>query len=428
MPTKTDVVEELLREEPQLPTTHTSIKERLKSPRVRLLLILGGAVLLAACIALFIYYGSRQSTDDAQVDGDIDPIASKVYGSVADVLIRDNQEVKSGQVIIRIDPRDYQAKVDQARAALRIAEARAKAAEVNIPLTAETTMSTTSGSGAQIAAREAEYQRAQIAFEQASGADLAFSKANVDAKKAADDKAVSDLRRMEPLAAKEEISKQELDAFEATARVANSELEAAREKLQAAQKEVGIRRSAMLNARADLAESWADYAHARASEKQVPISSAQAASARAAIARAKADLEGAELQLSYCTITAPMDGVVTRKSVEPGQIIQPGQQLFILVPLDRVWVTANFKETQLAHVRPGQKAEISVDMYGKTFLGHVDSIAGATGARSSLLPPENATGNFVKVVQRIPVKILVDHNEEFLLRPGMNVDATIITR
>jgi membrane fusion protein (multidrug efflux system) len=146
MPTKTDVVEELLREEPQLPTTHTSIKERLKSPRIRLLLILGGAVLLAACIALFIYYGSRQSTDDAQVDGDIDPIASKVYGSVADVLIRDNQEVKSGQVIIRIDPRDYQAKVDQARAALRIAEARAKAAEVSIPLTAETTMSTTSGS------------------------------------------------------------------------------------------------------------------------------------------------------------------------------------------------------------------------------------------------------------------------------------------
>lgn len=428
MPQNTDVVEELLREEPQTSATHASIRGRLKNPRVRLLLILAGAAVLAVCIALFLYYGPRQSTDDAQVDGDIDPIASKVYGSVADVLIRDNQQVKAGQVIIRIDPRDYQAKVDQSRAALNVAEAQARAAEVGIPLATETTMSTTSGSGAQIAARKAEYQRARIAFEQASGADLAFAGANVDAKKAADDKALSDLRRMEPLAAKEEISKQELDSFEATARVANSELEATREKLQAAQKEVEIRRSAMLNAKADLAESRANYAHARASEKQVPISSAQAASARAAVARAKADLEAAELQLSYCTITAPMDGVVTRKSVEPGQIIQPGQQLFILVPLDRVWVTANFKETQLAHVRPGQKAEIDVDMYGKTFTGRVDSIAGATGARSSLLPPENATGNFVKVVQRIPVKILVDHNEGFLLRPGMNVGATIITR
>lgn len=429
MPTEIEnVIEELPSAEVKSRPQNRFSSGLLANPRMRTLAIVIGAILVVACAWLFVYCRDRVSTDDAQVDGDIDPIASKVYGSVSDVLIRDNEQVKAGQVVIRVDPRDYQAKVDQARAALAVAEAQAKAAESGVPLTKETTTSTTSGSAAQVAAREAEYERSQVAFDQAKGADLAFAKANVDAKQAAAEKAVSDLRRMKPLANKQEISPQELDAYSSTARVAESELEAAREKVQAAEKEVEIRRNAMLNAKADLTRAQADLAHARASEIEVPISSARATSAQAVVAKAKADLQAAELRLSYCTITAPMGGVVTRKSVEPGQIIQPGQQLFILVPLDRVWVTANFKETQLADVHPGQPSEIDVDMYGKTFTGHVDSIAGATGARSSLLPPENATGNFVKVVQRIPVKIRVDQNKGFVLRPGMNVDATIITR
>jgi membrane fusion protein (multidrug efflux system) len=167
-----------------------------------------------------------------------------------------------------------------------------------------------------------------------------------------------------------------------------------------------------------------------ANRKQVSIREADAASAVAAVAQAQANLEAAELQLSYTTIVAPIDGVVTKKSVEPGQIVQPGQGLLVLIPLHDIWVTANFKETQLAKVRPGQKAEVKVDMYGKTFTGHVDSVAGATGARLSLLPPENATGNFVKVVQRIPVKIVLDPipPEKAVLRPGMNVEATITTK
>jgi membrane fusion protein (multidrug efflux system) len=162
-----------------------------------------------------------------------------------------------------------------------------------------------------------------------------------------------------------------------------------------------------------------------ANRKQVDVRRAETGTASAGVEAARANLAAAELMLSYTTIVAPSDGVVTRKSVEPGQIVQPGQSLMTLIQLQDVWVTANFKETQLAQVRSGQKAEIHVDMYGKSVTGRVDSIAGATGSRLSMLPAENATGNFVKVVQRIPVKILVDSNSGLILRPGMNVDATI---
>jgi membrane fusion protein (multidrug efflux system) len=177
-------------------------------------------------------------------------------------------------------------------------------------------------------------------------------------------------------------------------------------------------------------QARASLAQAQASRRQVGIRAAEASSALAGVQQAKANLAAAELQLGYTTVVAPSDGVVTKKSVEAGQIVQPGQGLLVLVPLHDIWVTANFKETQLAKIRPGQKAEVKVDMYGRKFTGHVDSIAGATGARLSLLPPENATGNYVKVVQRIPVKIVLDlvPSEKAVLRPGMNVEATIITK
>jgi len=358
------------------------------------------------------------------------PIASKVYGTVADVLIHDNESVRTGQVLVRIDPRDYQARVDQAKAALALAEAHARGADVGVPLTRETTDSTTSGADAQLAAAQANYDKSRFSYEKDSTSEVAYARANLAAQKANNERAQADLARMKPLMEKGEISEQQYDAYLAGARVADSQLSAANEKLSSAGKGAEIARESMLAAKAQVDQARAMVAQAMANHKQISIHESDQASAEAAVAAAQADLESAELQLSYATMVAPSDGVVTRKSVEAGQIIQPGQGLFTLIPLNDIWVTANFKETQLAKVRPGQRAEIDVDMYGRTVTGYVDSIAGATGARLSLLPPENATGNYVKVVQRIPVKILLDPNssDKAILRPGMNVEATIITK
>jgi len=393
--------------------------------------VLGVAAAVGVVIVgLILHYHNRVTTDDAQVDGHITPVASKVYGNVAEVLVTDNQQVKAGQVLVRIDARDYQAKAAQAKAALALAESQARAADVGVPWTTETTASGSSAAEAQLAAAQAEYDKARATYEKDSNAELAYARANIAAREASSDRARADLGRMKPLVAKAEISQQQFDAYSAAARVAESELEAAKEKLASAQKGAEISQAAMLAQKAKVAQARAAVEQARANHKQVSIRTADAASALAAVQAARANLDAAELQLSYTTIAAPIDGVVTKKSVEPGQILQPGQGLFVLIPLHDVWVTANFKETQLEKVRPGQKAEVKVDMYGETFPGHVDSIAGATGSRLSLLPAENATGNFVKVVQRIPVKIVLDAipQDKAVLRPGMNVVATIITK
>jgi membrane fusion protein (multidrug efflux system) len=233
---------------------------------------------------------------------------------------------------------------------------------------------------------------------------------------------------MKPLADKAEISQLQYDAYVAAARVAEGDLQAAKEKLASAQKEAAIRKAALDAADTRVRQAKAAVETSLANRKQVDIRSADAATAEAAVAQARANLAAAELDLSYTTVASPADGVVTHKSVEPGQIVAPGQSLMAIIPLQDTWVTANFKETQLAAVHPGQRAEIHVDMFGRSVEGRVDSIAGATGSRLSLLPPENATGNYVKVVQRIPVKILVDQREGLILRPGMNVDATIFTK
>jgi membrane fusion protein (multidrug efflux system) len=415
---------------PQQGPERQGTTSRWAEPKFRRAFVGALVVLAVLTITLILYYYNRVSTDDAQVDGHIVPIASKIYGEIAAVRVDDNQAVKAGQVLVRIDPRDYQARVDQAKAALALAESQAKAAQVGVPLTQETTQSYTSSADAQLANSEAEYDRAKTAYEKDSTAELALARANVDARQADNDRAQADLARMKPLVQKAEISQQQFDAYLAAARVAESELAAAKDQLAAAERGAEISKAAMLAAKAKVDQARAGVEQARANHKQVPIKQADAAAAVAAVAQAKANLEAAELQLSYTTVLAPVDSVVTKKSVEVGQIVQPGQSLLVLIPLQDIWVTANFKETQLAKVRPGQKAEIHVDMYGETFPGHVDSIAGATGARLSLLPPENATGNFVKVVERIPVKILVDPipPDKAILRPGMNVDATIITK
>jgi membrane fusion protein (multidrug efflux system) len=393
--------------------------------------VAGVAAVLALVVAgLLIHYHNRVSTDDAEVDGHIVPISSKVYGTVSEVLILDNQPVKAGQVLVRIDPRDNQARLDQSKAALELAEAQARAAGVGVPLTQETTDSVTTGAESQLTAAQANYERARFSFEKDSVAELAYARANVAKRQASNDRAQADLARMKPLMEKGEISQQQYDAYLAGAQVTDSELKADTEKLASAEKNVEISRASMQAAKAQVDSARAMLQQALANHKQVSIREADRASAEAAVGKARADLEASQLQFSYTTIVAPTDGVVTRKSVEVGQIVQPGQGLFALIPLNDIWVTANFKETQLAKVRPGQKAEIHVDMYGRTFSGTVDSVAGATGARLSLLPPENATGNYVKIVQRIPVKILLDpiSADKAILRPGMNVDATIFTK
>lgn len=403
---------------------------RLAKPRVRY--ALGGAVILIllAAAGAWYYFHGRVTTDDAQINGHITPIAPKIYGTITQVLVSDNQHVSAGQVLLRIDPRDYQAKVAQAQAALTLAEAQVEAASANVPLTQGTTQSAIASANAEIRASQAEYNRARLAYQTAATAGLSYARAQVSKQEAVNTRAQADLNRMKPLVAKAEISQLQYDSYVAAAQSASSELEAAQQRLAEAQQQVQIDHSAMLAAQADVSVAQAHLTEATANTRKVPMRVADVHSSRANVEQAKANLDAAKLQLSYATIVAPTEGVVTDKNVEPGQIVQPGQQLFALIPLNDVWVRANFKETQLANVHPGQRAMVHVDTYNESFPGHVDSIAGATGSRMSLLPPENATGNFVKVVQRIPVKIVLNPvpSGKAILRPGMNVEATIFTR
>jgi len=397
----------------------------------RKLVILAALLLLAAVgVYLWVHSLNRESTDDAQVDGHIIPISSKIYGKISEVLIDDNQQVKQGQVLVRIDPRDFQVKVDQERAALAVAQSQSQGASAGVPLSRETTTSDVSSAEAQLSGAQADYEKSRVDFERASTADIAVARSNVETAQAAADRSAADLSRMKTLVDKEEISRLEYDGYVSAARVASSELQAAKDKLAAATQDAETKKAAVLAAQAHIAQARAGIAQAHASQQQVNVRVADASSASANIGQARANVEAAELNLSYTAIVAPMDGVVTRKSVEVGQIVQQGQGLLMLVPLQDVWVTANFKETQLANVRAGQKAEVKADLGGRVYAGHLDSLSAATGTRMSLLPPENATGNYVKVVQRIPVKIVLDPipGGNLSLRPGMNVEATIFTK
>jgi membrane fusion protein (multidrug efflux system) len=401
----------------------------LANPKVRRVLALGGSVVLLSAASLYWYFHNRETTDDAQVDGHITPIAAKIYGRVGQVLVEDNQQVKAGQVLVKIDPRDYQAAVDQAKAALAVAESEARSAGVDVPRTRENVASGNSSADAQYLGALADVARAQATYEQAQTADLAFAQANIEKSRANAQLALADLARYTPLMEKGEISKQLYDAAKANADATASALKADQEKLAQAQRNVDISKAQLEASKARVAQAQAGVAAAKADVRQVSMKSADAQSKVAKVEQARAALEAAVLNVSYTDVVAPIDGVATHKTVELGQIVQAGQGLMTVVPLHDVWVTANFKETQLRAMKPGQHARVKVDTYGKTFSGHVDSIAGATGAVLSLLPPENATGNYVKVVQRIPVKIVLDPipQDKAVLRPGMNVEATVVT-
>jgi membrane fusion protein (multidrug efflux system) len=401
----------------------------LVSSSTRLALILGAILALAAAIALLVYYHNRESTDDAQVDGHITPVAAKISGRVDKVLVLDNQPVGVGQLLVQIDPADYQAALDQAKAALALAESEARSAGLDVPRTTGDVASGNSSAAAQLAGAQADQLRAQATYEQSQTADLAVAQANVEKSRANSQLAKADLARYAPLMEKGEISKQQYDAAKANADASASALVADEQRLAQAQRNIQIAHAQLEASKAHVDQAQAGVSQASADRNRVGMRSADAQAKLAKVDQARAGLQAAQLNMSYCSITAPVKGVATHKQVEPGQIVQPGQGLLVVVPLQDVWVTANFKETQLKKMKPGQKAYVSVDTYGKTFPGHVDSLAGATGAVLSLLPPENATGNYVKVVQRIPVKIVLDRisPDVAVLRPGMNVDATVIT-
>jgi membrane fusion protein, multidrug efflux system len=386
-------------------------------------------LLILVGIALYVYSG-RVTTDDAQVDCHITAVAPQVPGYVVKLFFNDNTPVKAGDVLLQIDPRPYEAEVDQAKASLAVAEAQANSAKLQIGLTRETTTNSTSSATAQKESDAADYASSQAQLEQSATANLQLAQANVAAKKATNERAQSDLARYTPLLSTGDVSKFQFDAVDASARVAKSELDAAEQQLAAAQQAVEIARANSRSAQARVARSQSQFLETKARERQVPITEAVYKSALATVERAQAALQQAELNLSYTRIIAPISGQITQRSVDLGQYVSPGQLLFTIVPLDQVYVTANFKETQLAKVASGQKVRFRVDTYSQEFEGVVDSIAGATGSRQALLPPQNATGNFIKVVQRIPVKILVkaESNPHLVLRPGMNVEATIYFR
>jgi membrane fusion protein (multidrug efflux system) len=412
----------------QAPQESFSLRHWLRNlnPFVKAALV---AALILLAVVWYVFTG-RVSTDDAQVDCHITAVAPQVPGYVVQLFINDNTPVKEGDVLVQIDPRTYQAEEEQAKANLDFAEAQANSAEIQIGLTRETTTHSTSGAAAQKESDSAEYASSQAQLEQSATANLQVAEANVAAKRATNERAQADLARYTPLLGTDDVSKFQFDAVEAAARVAKSDLAAAEQQLSAAQQAVVIARANAHSAQARVSRSDSQFRETKAREQQVPIAEATYKSALAAVERAKAALQQAELNLAYTHITAPITGQVTQKSVDLGQYVSPGQLLFTIVPLDQVYITANFKETQLANVAPGQKVRFHVDTYSQEFEGVVDSIAGASGSRQALLPPQNATGNFIKVVQRIPVKILVkpNKNPNLVLRPGMNVEATIYTR
>jgi len=410
------------------PAPRESVSQRLRNlhPLVKVAFVV---VLVVIAMVWYVFSG-RVTTDDAQVDCHITAVAPQVPGYVVKLFINDNTAVKDGDVMVQIDPRTYEAEVAQAKASLDVAEAQANSAKLQIGLTRETTTNSTSGATAQKDSDAADYTSSQAQLEQTATANLQLADANVAAKRATNERAQSDLARYKPLVATDDVSKFQFDAVDAGARVAKSELDAAEQQRAAAQQAVLIARANARSAQARVVRSQSQFLETKAREQQVPITEATYKSALAAVERAKAILQQAELNLAYTRITAPISGQVTQKSVDLGQYVSPGQLLFTIVPLSQVYVTANFEETQLANVAPGQKVRFHVDTYRQEFEGVVDSIAGATGSRQALLPPQNATGNFIKVVQRIPVKILVkpSSNPSLVLRPGMNVEATIYTR
>jgi membrane fusion protein (multidrug efflux system) len=372
----------------------------------------------------------RETTDDAQVDAHVTPVAARVGGTVLEVPVKENQEIEAGAVLVAIDPRDYQVALEKARAELATAEADAAAARVNVPITSTAATSNVSTARGGVEQAQAAIEATQRGIE-AANARLTTARARQREAEANAARTAKDVERFKTLLAKDEMSQQQYDAAASAAEAARAAVDSAKSQVQEAQAGVAVVQSQLMQAHAGATQATAQLETAQTGPQQVAAQQARASSAEARVLQQRASVQQAELNIQYATIKAPVKGIVSRKSVEIGQVIQPGQPLMAIIPLEDVWVTANFKETQLESMRPGQLAVIEVDAYGgRDFKAHVESLAAATGSRFSLLPPENATGNFVKVVQRVPVRIAIDQKQdaEQLLRPGMSVTAKVYTR
>ena len=401
-----------------LPATERDFRSRVSrtaSPGFRIAIIIGVVILLVVGFFVYRYVTSYESTDDAEVDGHINSISARISGHVIKLNVQDNQYVQAGTVLVEIDPADYQVAYQRAKADFDDAQAAAAAAGVNVPITSVNTTSQVSATEADVASSRAGIAAARQQYE-AAKAQLAQAVAN-------DVKAQNDLGRYKQLVDKQEISQQQYDQAVAASRASAAAVDAARATADAAQQQV-------TQAQGKLVQAEANLSNARTAPRQMEVTRSRAASALAEAQFKKAELDQAQLNLQYTKVTAPVAGVVSDRTVEVGQNVAPGQELMKVIPLNDVWVTANFKETQLREMKVGQPVGIEVDASGRKYKGKVDSLAGASGARFSLLPPENATGNYVKVVQRIPVKIVLDpgENNDQSLRPGMSVEPKVWIR
>jgi membrane fusion protein (multidrug efflux system) len=384
------------------------------------------AVLAVAGFYIWRYLNTYESTDDAQIDGHIHAVSGRITGNVVEIRAEDAQVVKAGEVLVRIDPRDYEVAVAKAEADLRDAEAALESSRIDIPITTTNTASqlkTAHSSRADAAAFLLGAQRqVGAARDRLASAEALVRDAEANVKKTSDDVA-----RYKLLVDKNEIPRQQYDTAVALADSALATLDSRKASVREAEQNIAVAQSAIDQASQRIPQADASIESAMTAPKQVQVSEARAKSAAAQVAQKKALLDQAKLNLSYCTIVAPVNGIVGKKTVELGENISPGEQLMAVVPLDDIWVTANFKETQLDHMNRGQRVRFSVDAFGKEYSGKVENVGGASGSRFSLLPPENATGNYVKVVQRIPVRINIDpgQNDDHRLRPGMSVDPKV---
>jgi membrane fusion protein (multidrug efflux system) len=399
-----------------------------KSRRNRWMLLVGLAVAGLAILEVWRYFGVRESTDDAKIDGYIVPVSARIKGTVVAVNVEDNQYVKAGTLLVQMDAADYEIALANTRADLAAAQADADAARTGVPV--ERVSSTSQVHAAEASLRQAQtgVEAAQTQVESAE-ASLAAAQARLREAHASYVKAEQDVNRFTMLIVKSEISQQQYDAAVAAAKVAKAVSDSAEAMVKASKDSVDKAQAQLRQAQSIVPKAKAGVQAARTAPQRVAISRAQAEAAEAKVLQAKAAVDQAQLNLRYTSVVAMADGVVSNRTVQLGQVVQPGEVLLAIAPIENLWVTANFKETQLKNVRPGQRAFVSVDALGGcVFLGRVASIAGATSESFSLLPSENATGNFVKVVQRIPVKIIFEKGQdaEHRLRVGMSVEPTII--
>ena len=398
------------------PVDDTIEETEIEQPKTRRKAIVGVALVLAVLVAAGIWWHSTYSedTDDAQISGHLIQVSARINGHVQKVDVAENQVVKAGDLIAELDPKDYEVAVENAEAALATADANAAAANVNVPITSVNT-------GSNLRSADADVLGTGAAVSQ-SEKQLAAAHARVAQARANSVKAQADLERYRPLVAKDVISKLQFDAAVAAADANRAALADAVANEQAASDGVRVTHERER-------QSQAMQKYAQTGPQQVAAQSARAKAAEAQVKQAQAALDQAKLNLGYTKIYAAADGIITRKSVEINQNVSAGQNLLTLVSLDDIWITANFKETQLRRMKAGQSVEIAVDATGKKYHGKVTQIGGATGSILSLFPPENATGNYVKVVQRLPVRIdftdLKNQDAQHALRPGLSVEPEV---